>query len=698
MFFDSFKVRHLAGCLVLAALPHAGLAQAGPSSAAAYGPRAMTAVDLLELARISAPNVSPDGNTVLFSRSSANWAKNSMHGQLFRMGSEGSGLRQMLDTSGADLQWSPDGRCFAFVARRGKDKVPQLYVMPIDGGDAQRVMPRKTAVGSPRWSADGRQIYFLADGKAPGTRRQPKDDMVPFEEPRRRRELWRVTVATGQVERVAHGDDYDIETFDLSRDGRAVVYRRAPSKLHDDSPRAELWLQALDDAKAKPRQLTDNDYEESDVRFSPDGRRVLFIATAENDRYGTFNRNLFVLDAGGGAPRELMHGLPYAIEDAQWLDDGRIAFLATTGVRCELFAVDVRSERMSPLARGDFAIAGMSVSRDGRTIVYSANSATSPGELYRLDTRKPKPVQITHEHDDLPQRFRLPKQVAIRWTTADGQPLEGLLTYPLDYVEGRRYPLIVQNHGGPRSSDVFNLFAGGRFLPLLAARGVMTLSVNYRGGTAYGDTFLQGMNGGYFRYADKDVLSGVDHVVALGLADPDRLGVMGWSAGGHMTNRLVTVTDRFKAAASGAGAVDWPSMYLTSDTRWQRKEWFETAPYGSAARRDLYTEYSPLSSLDKVRTPMLILAGAQDERVPWTQSVMLYRSLKALGVEAHLYLAPREPHNFKELQHRLFQINVQMQWFVDKLLGERYEFARSPAGPEKKGVADPGEAGEPRDD
>jgi dipeptidyl aminopeptidase/acylaminoacyl peptidase len=162
------------------------------------------------------------------------------------------------------------------------------------------------------------------------------------------------------------------------------------------------------------------------------------------------------------------------------------------------------------------------------------------------------------------------------------------------------------------------------------------------------------------------------------MVDPDRLGVMGWSAGGHMTNRLITVTDRFKAAASGAVAVDWASMYLTSDTRWQRSEWFVTPPYGSDARRDLYTDHSPLSQLDKVKTPTLILAGAEDERVPWTQSVMLHRALRALGVETELYLAPREPHNFRELRHRLFQVNVQMDWFSKRVLDQDYVWAAPP--------------------
>ncbi len=654
----------------------------------------MTPIDLLELARPGQPRLSPDGRSLLFSLARADWERNGMVSDLWRVGSDGHDLRPMIENGGSEATWSPDSRRIAFLARRGDDKTRQIYLLPADGGEATRLTRGSRNIGSLQWAADGRSIYFLADqpeDRGVAARLRERDDMLAFESPRNRRGLWRAELSSGRRERVVHGD-FDIGSYDVARDG-TVLYRRSPSRLLDEQRHAELWLQP---PGAPARVLTDNDFQERQPRLSPDARSVLFLANAENGRYGTFNTNLFVLDVASGRVSELQSGLPWAIEHAQWRPgSGEIVFSATTGVRRELFAVDVARDRLRPLARGDFAISDFSLSGDGRSIAYAAASATSPGELYVTAAAKPAARAVTRYNRDIGARFRLPRQEAIQWQAADGQPLEGLLTYPLDYRPGTRYPLIVQSHGGPRSSDVFNVFAYGRFNPVLAAHGFMTLSVNYRGGTAYGDAFLQGMNAGYFRHADKDVLSGVDHVIARGLADPERLGTMGWSAGGHMTNRLITVTDRFKAAASGAGAVDWPSMYLTSDTRWQRQEWFVTPPYGSQARRDLYTEYSPLSALDKVTTPTLILAGQQDERVPWTQSVMLYRALEALGVETELYLAPREPHNFRELHHRLFQINVQMDWFSRHVTGTPYRWSKAP-GKEREPVdADAAEPLEP---
>ena len=646
-------------------------------------PATMNAVDLLSIARAGSSVPANDGSSILYRVTQADWKKNHAASELWSVDTASGKPRRMLADGGSDATWSPDGRTIAFVDRREGDKVSQIYLLPADGGEARKLTSLHTAPADLVWSEDGKSIWFLAslpDDKELAKRKKMRDDMFAFEAPRARRALWKADVASGKAEKVITGD-FEVRSFDLSVDGCVVLYRRATSRLLDDQSASELWVHAVG---AEDRRLTDNDYQEMSSRLSPDGRTALFIANARDGHYGTFNANLFVIDLASGKIRELADGPPWAVEEALWSADGRtIYFTAQEGVRTGLYAVPAAGGRWRKLAGGDSVISSIALSRDGRMLTYTERSALQPEEVVRIDPRNPRPIRVTHLNDDIAARFRLPRQEVIRWTAPDGQALEGLITYPLDYVPGQAYPTIVQSHGGPRSADQFNVFAYGRFQPLLAARGVLVLSVNYRGGTGYGDAFLQGMNAGYFRHADKDVLAGVDELVKRGVADPERLGMMGWSAGGHMTARLETVTDRFKAAVVGAGAVDWPSMYLGSDTRWQRKEWFVTPPYGTTARRDLYQDYSPLASVDKVKTPTLILAGAEDERVPSAQAVMYYRALSALGVESELYLAPREPHNFRELRHRLFQINVQMDWFSRHVLGAAYEPAKAPSVSEK---------------
>ena len=290
-----------------------------------------------------------------------------------------------------------------------------------------------------------------------------------------------------------------------------------------------------------------------------------------------------------------------------------------------------------------------------------------------------QPTQVTHVFDHLARDFRLPRQEKITWKGADGVTVEGLLFYPLDYQPGHHYPLVVQTHGGPASSDRFG-FAGswGSYAPVLAAMGYAVLRPNYRGSTGYGNAFLRDMVGHYYKNAHLDVLAGVDRVIALGVADSARLIAMGWSAGGHMTDKLITFTHRLKAASSGAGAVNWISMYAESDIRSYRTPWFGGTPWQRNAPISVYWDNSPLKDIANATTPTLIFVGQNDPRVPMPQSVELYRALRSNGVPTRLYVAPREPHGWAEPRHRLFKMNAELEWFERYAMGRAYVWEKAP--------------------
>jgi dipeptidyl aminopeptidase/acylaminoacyl peptidase len=279
---------------------------------------------------------------------------------------------------------------------------------------------------------------------------------------------------------------------------------------------------------------------------------------------------------------------------------------------------------------------------------------------------------------DLPKTFKLPKQEKIEWKGADGTTVEGLLHYPVDYTPGTKYPLVVQTHGGPMASDKFGFSSWGNYVPVLAGKGYAVLQPNYRGSSGYGDAFLRDMVNHYFQNAHLDVMAGVDAVIKLGVADPDRLVAMGWSAGGHMTNKLITFTDRFKAAASGAGAANWVSMYAQSDIRTYRTPWFGGTPWQKNAPIDAYWNNSPLKDVANVKTPTIFLVGEADPRVPMPQSVEMHRALKSNGVPTHLYAAPREPHGWQELRHQLFKQNAELDWFEKYVTKRPYTWERAP--------------------
>jgi dipeptidyl aminopeptidase/acylaminoacyl peptidase len=231
-------------------------------------------------------------------------------------------------------------------------------------------------------------------------------------------------------------------------------------------------------------------------------------------------------------------------------------------------------------------------------------------------------------------------------------------------------------HGGPRAADKYSIGSMSYEFQVLAGMGYATLQPNYRGSTGYGDAFLRDMVGHYFQNAHLDVMTGVDEVVRRGIADPDKMVKMGWSGGGHMTNKLITFTDRFKAASSGAGAADWVSMYAQSDVRAFRTPWFGGTPWQTNAPIEAYWNHSPLKDVAKVKTPTIFFVGERDPRVPMPQSIEMYRALTSNKVPTHLYVAPREPHGWTELRHQLFKLNTEIAWF------EQYATKR-PFTPEK---------------
>lgn len=650
----------------------------------------MTIVDLINVPSLYDPQLSADGSQLLYVLSEADWEKNRTVSHIWRVDADGANTLQL--THGEDGEgsprWSPDGELIAFLAERGDDEGDQIYLLKVAGGEAYPLSEHATGVSEIAWSPDGAWIYFRAtDEKSEEqkAREEKKNDVYAFDEDYRQTHLWRVSVESGEEERVTEGE-YSVLSYELSRDGDMVVYRQGPSPLFDDSDESELWV--MDLSAGESRRLTHNSVPEFDEELSPDEAWVLFVSSANDEFEFYYNDNLFIVPTAGGAPRELMPDYPYEVNGATWSADGRsIYFLANTGVRRDLFRLEVSTGEYRQLTEGDHSLGGWSYYPSLRRHIFSISERLNPGDVWRLDEgRRARPVRITHVFDHLAEEYRLPRQEAIQWKGADGVTVEGLLFYPLDYQERRRYPLVVQTHGGPASSDKFAFGSAGDYVQKLAALGYFVLQPNYRGSTGYGDDFLRDMVGHYYQNAHLDVMTGVDYLIEQGLVDGERMAKMGWSAGGHMTNKIITFTDRFKAASSGAGAVNWISMYGQSDVRIYRTPWFGGTPWQEGAPIDVYWENSPLSDIAKVTTPTIVLVGVNDPRVPMPQSVELYRALRSNGVPTHLYVAPRERHGWRELRHRLFKANVELDWFERWVMERDYEWERAPGDEDKESV------------
>ena len=419
---------------------------------------------MINLPQISDPQLSPNKRQIVFVESEADWKADRRISHMWRVNADGTGLMQM--TSGADGEntprWSPDGNTIAFIAKRGAEPeaVSQVFVIGTAGGEARQITTHATAVSNIQWSPDGATIYFrAADPKSDEqkAREKLKDDVFMFDEDYKQQHLWSVAV-TGKTEHRITQGDYSVLAYSLSEDGKKIAFHRAPTPQIEDGDQSEVWV--MDSNGSNAVQITRNQVQESDAELSPDGAQVLFLSQA-NPKFETYyNRKLFVSSSAGGSTRVVMPDLPYEIDKASWSKDGKsIYFLANMGVHSELFMVPAQGGKPEQLTKGNHAIAAWTMSGPANVHVFTSHEMTSPGEVWIMEGGSPR--KVTSISEKIVGQYKLPRQERIEWKGADGVTVEGLLYYPIDYQQGKRYPLAVQTHGGPQASDKFG-FGGTR--------------------------------------------------------------------------------------------------------------------------------------------------------------------------------------------------------------------------------------------
>jgi dipeptidyl aminopeptidase/acylaminoacyl peptidase len=637
-------------------------------------PAAWTPELQIKVRAVGSPQVSPDGRRVVYTVSDpVTTADRSEYvTQIWMASADGRENFQLTfaDKSSANPKWSPDGDWIAFTSNRRENR-NNLYLLRASGGEAEALTDVKSGVADFDWSPDGRSIAFtMTDPKSEEEEKndKAKNDFRWVDENVKMARLYLLPVrkdAAGKREprRLTTGD-YTVGDFDWSPDGSRLVFSHARTPVANDWTTADVSF--VEVATGKVSALAATPAAESSPVFSPDGKWVAALASDDPPRWARSGA-VQIFPAAGGPPLTLPASYDGQPNIVGWSADGRrIYFSEAKGTGTQIYAADVAAGKIEEVKATPAVYGAISLNRAGTTFGFLRQTPEAPAEAFVASAADFAPVQVSRANADL-KMPPLGRTEVIRWKSADGREIEGLLTYPVGYVAGRRVPLILNVHGGP--AGVFQqTFIGGRGvypLATFAARGYAILRPNPRGSSGYGTEFRRA-NAKDWGGADyQDLMTGVDRVVEMGVADPERLGVMGWSYGGFMTSWVVTQTKRFKAASAGAPVTNLMSFNGTADIPAFIPDYFGGQFWEAA---ELYQKHSPMFNVRGVTTPTLIQHGDADVRVPISQGYEFYNALKAQGVPVRMIVLPRQPHGPNEPRMQLAAMQANLDWF-DKYIG-----------------------------
>lgn len=629
---------------------------AAQEAAKGGGPKLLTPEASLNLRNLSDLQFSPDGNRVVFVVTEP--PKGTVRAKHIWLFDKQSGaIRQFTYSAKSESspRWSPDGKQLAFISsREGDDE--QIYLMPANGGEASAVTKGKRSVEGFVWSPDGKQIAFIApdaNSEAEEKKLKDKDDARVKDKEDKRSGLWITTLATGETKRLtkpnmlvkelAWQPNSDIITF-IGTD-------------HPESDQETDRIFGVRLSEGAVKVMITPHGPVGELRASPSGKNFSYIGSRED---GPTPHDLMMVELSAKAARNLTGAaLDRPIHEFQWQKDGGLLAIYGDGFRTKFVSFAPTGE-MKELSSAKLpSLAGFAASDSG-DVVFVGQSATEPQELWFWDQMS-EPKQISHLNDSWKQ-FALSTPEVYKYKSFDGLEIEAALLKPAGYDGKSKLPLIAVIHGGPTGNWSDSIETWGQ---LLAARGYAVFYPNIRGSSGYGQKFIE-MNRGDWGGADfKDVMAGVDDLIAKKIADPDKLAIGGWSYGGYMSEWAITQTTRFKAAVSGAGLSNLISEYGTEKGA-SYDEWFYGVPYESD-KLVKFLNSSPFVHLSNAKTPTLILQGDSDPVDPLGQSQELYRGLKYYGVETELVEYPREPHGFHEEKHMLDRLQRILAWY-DKYL------------------------------
>jgi dipeptidyl aminopeptidase/acylaminoacyl peptidase len=641
-----------------------------PIDAAGAAERRLRVDDFFEFESVQSPVISPDGGWVAYTLESIDAEEDKRESSVW-MVNRASGESLRMTRSGVDAhtpRWSPEGTYLSFLS--GADDDPaQVWLLNRSGGEARQLTSVKRGVTEYEWSPDGKRLALVirdadpaaneGDSETPRPwvidRLQFKNDGVGYLD-RFRTHLYVLDLASEKLVQIT-GGDYDDSDPAWSPDGRSIAFVSNRSDNPDANYNTDLWLVRADEVHTKqsPRQLTTSTGPDEAPVWSPDGKRIAYRTMPEMDAVTWYAMEyIAVVSLGGGEPSLLTKGLDRRAEGPQFQPDGSAVYFRFEDQRSvQLARVPVSGGEIEPVIDGKRCVDDFALAADG-VIVALVSELDTPGNLYAVEPGGLRP--LTRHNDALLAGLELAEVESTSFASPDGTEIQGFIYKPPGFSKRKRYPTLLRIHGGPWAQYDYRFDFRAQ---LFAAHSYVVVLTNPRGSTGRGMDFRMGSWQSWGSKDVEDVLAGVDHAVELGYADPDRLGVGGWSWGGILTNYVITQTDRFKAAVSIASYGLNASNY--GHDLWQR--WWERELGLPWENRPLWEQLSTFNKVEKIVTPTLWMCGEKDWNVPAMNSEQMYQAMKRLGRDTLLVIYPDQDHGISRPSFRKDLWERNLAWY-----------------------------------
>ena len=644
--------------------------------------------DVLSLQTVSNAIISPNGKHVVYQKKSVDWKENRYDTELWLSKDRAAPfqLSNNIKANSSRAQWSPDGQWIAFLSNRNKKN--QIFVIRLAGGEAFQFTDSKTSISSFEWSPNGKQIAFIKaedQSKALKNKKEKFGGYAVEDNEFALNQLWvknfkpdslndsplpeqlndTVYQNKFKAERLLKDAEFNINNFKWSPDGSKIAFGHQPDPLRSSFFKADISI--YDTNTKQHKVLVSNPSFDGMVAWSPDGRSILYQTSLDNKTSNYYTNTIyFRIDIDGKNKKELAKTFDENISRIVWNKTG-IYGLAWQKTKRVIIRISPENGKTTPFITSPERIQNFSFSDDEMSMAFTGVNDTDLVEVYKSDFSLNNSVRITNSSKQI-EGFKVSNSEVISWKSKDSTIIEGILHKPQDFIEGKKYPLMVVIHGGPTGISTPSA-APSYVYPIVQwlNKGALVLMPNYRGSAGYGGDF-RALNVRNLGVGDAwDVLSGVEHLKNEGLIDEDKVATMGWSQGGYISAFLSTNSTAFKAISVGVGISNWMTYYVSTDIHPFTRQYLKATPWSD---KSIYEKTSPMTNINKAVTPTLIQHGEFDKRVPTANAYELFQGLQDVGVETKLIIYKGFGHGISKPKERLAAMWHNWQWFGKYIWGE----------------------------